>query len=217
MEKLQQKSRLLGSAMKISQRLERACDLVYRGGKDASVQESLKKAADAMASIGDLDPRFESLARRLEELFYGAQDLGSELLDLCETTEFDPGEEERVASRLSALKGLTKKYGPELEDVIQFRARARERLEEIESGDERLAELERELDVADKKLEESCRALSDSRKALAPRLSERILEELKALGAKRPFWPCAFRGRENLPGRAPSGPAFCCQPTPANP
>lgn len=194
MEKLQQKSRLLGSAMKISQRLERACDLVYRGGKDASVQESLKKAADAMASIGDLDPRFESLARRLEELFYGAQDLGSELLDLCETTEFDPGEEERVASRLSALKGLTKKYGPELEDVIQFRARARERLEEIESGDERLAELERELDVADKKLEESCRALSDSRKALAPRLSERILEELKALGMEKARFAVRFQG-----------------------
>ena len=193
MEKLEKKNALMRSAEKIAQRVGRACDLVYRGaGRGPSAQEALKKAAQAMGDLAGLDQRFDQAKTRLEELFYASQDLGYELQDMCDSMEFDPGEAERTASRLSELKGLTRKYGPELEDVLAFRQRAAARLEEIEGGDEKLAEVKRREERALQALAESCRALGESREALARTLCARIMEELNALGMSRARFEVRF-------------------------
>ncbi|HIS00656.1 MAG TPA: DNA repair protein RecN [Candidatus Excrementavichristensenella intestinipullorum] len=193
MAALERKNVLMRSAQKVAQRLNRACDLVYRGGgRGPSAQEALQKAAQAVADIGELDPRFQQAAARLEELFYAAQDLGYELEDMCESMDFDPGEAQRVAGRLSELKGLTRKYGPELEDVLAFRAQTAARLEEIQGGDERLDQVQGRLDKAREALERSCQALGESRRALSGTLCRKIMDQLKDLGMDKARFEVRF-------------------------
>lgn len=199
-EILEKKDRMLQSAQKISQKINRAYDLIYRGtGRGISAQEALKKASDAVAALSGLDEKFDTLRSRLDELFYAAQDIGYELQDMCETIDFDAGESERIASRLSDLRMLLRKYGPELEDVFAFRDKAQARLEEIDGGDEKLRNLQKDLQKVKDSLEEHCHALRESREQLAQKMCARILEELADLGMGRAKFEVRF---ENLgPGK----------------
>ena len=119
-EELLSKNRIYENAEKLSASLRLAYERVYLGGKSISAQESIKRAMDAMKSISDIDEKYASFAQRLEEVYYTVADLGYELQDASEETDFDPAEAEKVADRIDLIQKLKRKYGPELSDVIAF-------------------------------------------------------------------------------------------------
>lgn len=140
-EKLERQFRLMENAEKISSGVERAYHLVYAGSERApSVQEALRKAAAAMSSIADLDERFAEMSRRLDEMYYQAQDTGYELQDMMESLDFDEAAFDRIGERLTALEAVKRKYGPTLDQVIDFRDEAEKRLSALQQGDERMEE-----------------------------------------------------------------------------
>lgn len=185
-EKLLRREKLLLSAEKIVSGVGHACDLVYRGaGRSMSAQESLKRAAAALESLSGLDEKFDVLKKRLDELYIQAEDVGYELSALSEALEFDPAEADKVSGRLAQLDALERKYGPNLEDVIAFRADAAERLAAIDGGEEKLKSLEKEQNRLESAAKEACARLTKSRKALAAAFSKRLLAQLADLGMEK--------------------------------
>ena len=182
-EKLTAKLRVLENAEKIQDSVERAYVSTYRGdGRGASAQALLLDAAEAMSSIAAIDSKYADLAGRLRELFEAAQDVGYELQDLADSVRFDPALMEKIAARLELIDRLERKYGPNLEDVIRFGEEASKRLQAIQSGDENIQALKKALKQADGALKDECAALTASREALARRLAEAIMEQLRDLG-----------------------------------
>ncbi len=182
-EKLTAKLRVLENAEKIQDSVERAYVSTYRGdGRGASAQALLLDAAEAMNSIAAIDSKYADLAGRLRELFEAAQDVGYELQDLADSVRFDPALMEKIAARLDLIDRLERKYGPNLEDVIRFGEEASKRLQAIQSGDENIQALKKALKQADSALKDECAALTASREALAHRLAEAIMEQLRDLG-----------------------------------
>lgn len=193
-EKLEQQNRLLSNAEKIASSVETAYSLVYLGsGRSPSAQEALRRASSAMGAIAPLDERFEGLQKRLEELYYSAQDVGYELQDVKDGLEYDPAQADRVADRLDALNRLKRKYGPELSDVIAFREDVREQLSLIEEGDEQLERLNRKYNQAREALASASAALSESRRALACGFVEKMLGQLGELGMERVRFQVRFQ------------------------
>ena len=193
-ETLKKKNELNRNAEKIAQGVEVAYDWMYRGAKRSeSAQASIQRAAEAMEPIAELDERFSSLHQRLNELFYQAQDIGCELQDLNESLSFDPAQADKIAARLSELKKLTRKYGPEISDVIAFRDEAKHKLQEIDGGDERLSEILKQQKAEREKLDMQCAQLTQSRKQLAKQLSEKLIIELSDLGMARVRFEVRFR------------------------
>lgn len=195
-EALEQKNRIYENAERISSHVRTAYERVYLGGgKSVSAMEGIKRALDAMKAISGIDEKYQTLAGRLEEIYYSVSDVGYELQDAMEETTFDPEDAERVADRLDQIKKLKRKYGPELKDVIEFGRRAGEELKQLEASDELREELKAALKERKRALDEACAALTDARREAAAELCRRLVEQLADLGMGRTRFDVRFTPR----------------------
>ncbi|MEL7157342.1 MAG: DNA repair protein RecN [Actinomycetota bacterium] len=102
-------------------------------------------ARDRLARILDqLDGRrpFEDIAARLRAVVAELDDVGDAVRSVGEGIEPDPEELERIQARRRLLRELCRKYGDDVAAVMAERDALAERLRELESHDQRAAELD---------------------------------------------------------------------------
>ena len=178
-ERLIARLRILENSEKIRTNVETAYEATYAGaGRTPSAQELLLRAANAMDKLSQIDERYAELGLRLREMVYSVQDVGYELRDILDHMESDPELIEKVSKRLETIDRLERKYGPNLDDVLNFYASAVERLESIQTGDAHIDALKAELG-------EVCTLLTASRRELAQRLAQAVMQQLRDLGMGR--------------------------------
>lgn len=216
-ETLLSKNRIYENAEKLSGHLRTAYERVYIGGKSISAQESLKRAMDAMSAISDIDEKYKSLFERLEEVYYTVSDIGYELQDASEETEFDPQEAEKVYDRLDLIQRLKRKYGPDLKDVIAFGKKAGEELKRLNAASDTRQELEDTLKVQKSRLEAACEALSAIRREKAQALCGAVVGQLKDLGMGRTRFEAAFKKRSQPAADGWDEMEFMISPNPGEP
>lgn len=185
-ERLIARLRILENSEKIRTNVETAYEATYAGtGRTPSAQELLLRAANAMDKLSQIDERYAELGLRLREMVYSVQDVGYELRDILDHMESDPELIEKVSKRLETIDRLERKYGPNLDDVLKFYASAVERLESIQTGDAHIDALKAELAKKDAELGEVCTLLTASRRELAQRLAQAVMQQLRDLGMGR--------------------------------
>lgn len=185
-ERLIARLRILENSEKIRTNVETAYEATYAGaGRTPSAQELLLRAANAMDKLSQIDERYAELGLRLREMVYSVQDVGYELRDILDHMESDPELIEKVSKRLETIDRLERKYGPNLDDVLNFYASAVERLESIQTGDAHIDALKAELAKKDAELDEVCTLLTASRRELAQRLAQAVMQQLRDLGMGR--------------------------------
>lgn len=185
-ERLIARLRILENSEKIRTNVETAYEATYAGaGRTPSAQELLLRAANAMDKLSQIDERYAELGLRLREMVYSVQDIGYELRDILDHMESDPELIEKVSKRLETIDRLERKYGPNLDDVLNFYASAVERLESIQTGDAHIDALKAELAKKDVELDEVCTLLTASRRELAQRLAQAVMQQLRDLGMGR--------------------------------
>ena len=217
-EKLTRKLHMLESAEKVRDGVETAYRLTYAGeGEGLSAQDALKQSAAAMEGIARLDERFAKLAEDLRGLYYGAQEVGSELQAMREELSFDPRLLDKINDRLELISRLERKYGATEAEVIAFGQTAQARLEAIESSDEQIAEYKKLLKAQDRALREACAALTESRRALAERLEAGLMEQLKDLGMGRTRFSVRFSPLEKPAAGGADEIEFLISPNPGEP
>ncbi len=216
-EKLLSRMRMLENAEKVQASLDTAYRLTYAGEGGMSAQESLLQAGEQMDGIADIDPKFARIAQALHELYYAVNEIGSELQSLREDTSSDPQLLEKISNRLDLISRLERKYGSSVEEVIAFGKNARERLEAIQSGDQSVSELKRELKARDTALRAACDALTLSRKQLATELESGLLEQLKDLGMGKTRFSVSFRTLERPTANGLDEVEFLISPNPGEP
>ena len=217
-EKLENRLRMLENAEKVQASIEGAYRLTYAGESGGmSAQECLLRAGEEMDAIAGIDPRFAKLAEALRETYYSVNEIGSELQALSEEINFDPALMDKISGRLDMISRLERKYGPSLDEVIAFGRSARERLEALQSGDQRALELKKELKRRDTALRASCEALTRSRKQLAAELERGILEQLKDLGMGKTRFSVSFKTLEKPAANGIDAVEFLISPNPGEP
>ncbi|MDP9336111.1 MAG: AAA family ATPase, partial [Actinomycetota bacterium] len=85
---------------------------------------------------------FEALATRLRLLQAEMQEAAYDVRTTQESIVADPQRLQAVQTRRALLAELRRKYGPTLDDVVEYQARTRERLEELEQHDARASRLD---------------------------------------------------------------------------
>ena len=137
----------------------------------------------------------------MSALQYEAQDLSGELRDRLEQLAYSGEELEQIESRLDVLHRLKRKYGGSVEDILQYAQRAQQELDEITFSEERLAQLEAELQKATTQAEAAGLTLRKTRKKAAVAMEQRLSQELAALDMPRAQFVCEL---EEIP-LSPSG------------
>ena len=216
-EELKRKGVLYENSEKLSQSMRVAYERLYLGGKSLSAQESVKRAADAVAGIAELDPAYSDLYARLEELLYAVKDIGYEVQSIYEELSFDPQEAERVQDRLDLIRKLERKYGPELKDVIEYGKKAKDELDGLSRLDERRDAAERACFEKKKALEALGAELTQLRKDAAKDLCRAVSEQLRDLGMDRTRFEVRFTARNEVHQDGAEDVQFMISPNPGEP
>lgn len=120
------------------------------------------------------------MAAQLENYRYEIIDIAERVQAHLEDSEIENPEKQltTIESRLYAIDRLKKKYGATIGEIKAFRAQAAQKLDDMESGDARLRELEKQRDILAEKAAEIAEALHEKRKAAAEELTAHIVGDL---------------------------------------
>lgn len=155
------------------------------------------RAADALR--GD-DERLSSLSKRLDSVANELGDVSSELGRLLADLPVDPGELDRVLDRQRALKALTRKYAPTIDEVLAWRDQARRRLESIDMSPEAIRALAEKVEEKHAAMLAAGERLTDARREAAGGLERAVTEELHGLAMPKARLVIGFDRTRPAPG-----------------
>jgi DNA repair protein RecN (Recombination protein N) len=128
-----------------------------------------------------VDRLLGDLAARLDEAAALVGDVAAELSGYLDALDADPARLQAVYERRAALRGLTRKYADDVDGVIAWADRARERLAALDTSEDLLEELDRERQRLEGEVAELAGRLSTARKDAAVRFAEQVSVELAGL------------------------------------
>jgi DNA repair protein RecN (Recombination protein N) len=184
-ERLETEKRVLANAEKIYNAAMQAFDLLYEG--DVSTSSSLRAAQKQVEELARYEPKFQEALAALETARISVEDVGATVRDYAGGIHASPEHLAEVEDRLAMLDRLKRKYGPSLDDVIQFGADVGRKLSEVENKDEILRELRAELTNAGAQYLREARALSERRQEAARKLEKLVEAEINDLAMKSVF------------------------------
>jgi DNA repair protein RecN (Recombination protein N) len=184
-ESLESEKRVLANAEKIYNAAMNAFDLLYEGS--GSTSSSLRAAYKQVEELARYEPRFQDVLAALESARISVEDVGATLRDYAGGIHASPEHLAQVEDRLALLDRLKRKYGPNLDEVIQFGAEVSRKLSEVENKDEILHQLRAELGHAAEEYLRAAQALSKTRAAAARRLEKLVESEINDLAMKSAF------------------------------
>ncbi len=171
--------------------------------KAERIAGDISEASDFLNGNASPVPHIASLVRRLERKSNEAPGLLEDAVQMLDSaldqlsnaqmeieaalrkTEYDPRELERVEERLFALRAASRKYSVPVTGLPALAEKMIADLAELDAGEERLAELERQVAAAREAFDAAARTLSDKRHTAAEALSEAVMAELPALKLER--------------------------------
>ncbi len=184
-ERLESEKRVLANAEKIYNAAMNAFDLLYEG--NGSTASTLRAAQKQVEELARYEPKFQEGLAALESARISVEDVGATLRDYAGGIQASPEHLAEVEDRLAMIDRLKRKYGPSLDEVIQFGADVSRKLSDVENKDEILRQLRAELTKAADEYLRDARALSKKRADAARRLEKLVEAEINDLAMKSTF------------------------------
>jgi DNA repair protein RecN (Recombination protein N) len=184
-ESLEGEKRVLANAEKIYNAAMNAFDLLYEG--NGSTASSLRAAQKQVEELVRYEPKFQEALAALETARISVEDVGATVRDYAGGIQASPEHLAQVEDRLALLDRLKRKYGPTLDEVIQFGEVVSRNLSEVENQDEILRQLRSELATAAAEYLRLARALSKKRADAAGKLEKLVEAEINDLAMKSVF------------------------------
>ncbi|MDP7012804.1 MAG: DNA repair protein RecN [Verrucomicrobiota bacterium] len=151
-------------------------------GAEPSVSDLSAALGRALQEMAGIDPGAERLLAEQSAISGQLADLSASVANYADRLALDPAQMKQVEERYNLVQTLKRKYGSTLAEVIEFGAKAAQRLAALEGRDEELTRLNAEAAKLDDEIKALGQALSDERKAVAPKLVEEAERQLNDLG-----------------------------------
>ena len=139
-------------------------------------------AKRTLEHVADHDEELRSAAARLAEVGFLLNDIATELSSYQAALDTEgPERLSEIEERRAALAKLIRKYAPSIDEVLEWSATARTRLDELQDDSSRIESLDAEVASTEATLRKQAAAISKARLKAAKDLSARVSAELKAL------------------------------------
>ncbi len=181
------------------ERLHRLCGgvLVRLSGEEGSIMAGLKSSVKALEEAGRSDEELLVLAGELEGCCFQIDELSEHLRIYHEKLVHDPSRLEELLERRELVRRMKKKYGSTILEVIEYRRRACEEIEALESDSSMVAELEERLKELKSELLREAGMLTDLRVDRAPALEKEVVNGLRELGMEQAAFSIEISPREH--------------------
>ncbi|AJB40462.1 DNA repair protein RecN [Treponema pallidum subsp. endemicum str. Bosnia A] len=180
---------LEGEEQKLCQH-EKLCDVMQRVDaairgvdlQEGALLSSLKKALGALESACGIDGSLEPARARLESAYYEIEDVAHVLRTYTDGIQFCPDRLQHVQERLALIYRLKKKYGGTVAQVLEYRARAQQEMQDLSQAVGDKEALEQDVQRLMAQVLHAGRALSLKRHAVAEAFRTRVEGVLHRLG-----------------------------------
>ena len=180
LEELEQELETLSHAEEIKTELTKINHLAT---DENTLLSLIKEINTSFAKIKRYLPEGENLHERLESIYIDLKDIASEIYLFGERVEFNPTRLEWVDNRLGELFALLKKHKAEsVSELIALRDLFEKQLLQIDSFDQEIEELKKQIDSVYQLLLVSSGKLTESRQKACVPIKEKLENILAELG-----------------------------------
>lgn len=194
-EELEQEQETLSHAEEIKGLLYKMTELL--DGEEQGAVRILKETLSTVDSLERFFPKAKEFAERIRSAYIDMNDLASETDVLKEDVEFSPDRLDWVNERLNIIYTLQQKHRVStVEELIAIREAFRTQLGDIDSSDEQIVQLKKQLEVSHKELLQQAAVLSGQRKIAAEAMSSQLVRMIAPLGMPNTRFRVDFIQRE---------------------
>jgi len=178
-EALEEEYRRMVNGKKIAEALGEA--QMYAGNEDGGAGSALSRALRCMHGIAEYDRQLEQMAQQLSQIDGLLSDYNRDVAQYQDNLTWDEQDFRQTEERLNLINRLKDKYGNTLEQILQAYEEKCQRLEKLADYDLYMQKLEKQLEKAQKALEQACGKLTRIRRDSAKVLTEVLTEALRGL------------------------------------
>ena len=132
-------------------------------GEQSGAADLLGGAVDSLQNSARLDETLAPMSERLNDLYYSARELATDLADRLDAYGFDTGELDQIESRLDTIYRIKQKFGMEVDELLARREAAAAELETFQSSGQKIAELKAQMQTLYAAAKEAAEKLTQSR------------------------------------------------------
>ncbi len=175
------KRKRIKNASKILDGLNAAYSSLSAGDDTAGGCSLVADAAQALAEIAPYFEDVSEMSERINSVSIELEELANDVRGILDDFEFDPRLLDKIEYRLDAIYKLKKKYGSDVDKILQYLAAAKKELEEIELSDELLNKLTAQRVELHEQARSAAKLLSQKRNEAAAEFTRRVKLELEFL------------------------------------
>ncbi len=181
-EKLLARESVLRNGERVSKQVRFVYKALYANEKGVTASTLARKSADALNSLSDVLPEAADMAKKLENFAYEMEDIAISAKEAAGDISLDPVLElDEVQKRLDVIHKLKRKYGSTIEEILEYREKIANELENIENSSDRIEELKRELSGEQKKAKVLAERIRERRKNASSEIEEQVSDCLAFL------------------------------------
>jgi len=169
---------------------------------EQSVESGLRTAlesAKALQHFTSTSAYSQSFVERIESAYIDMKDLRQEAERVFQDVDFDPDRQLIIEDRLSVIYSLQQKHSvATVKELIDILSDIGEKLQNIESLDERIEQLEKEFTQKKKTVYAEAEALSELRKSAVATIEKNIEDKLSYLGIPNARFKINFTDKKEL-------------------
>ena len=179
-EKLESERNRLGSIEKISEKVNLVYRALYAGEKGSAVY-LLERSAAALDKISDVLPELKEFSARLNDYKYEIEDIALTVREYASASENPTEQLNKIESRLDAINKLKRKYGNSVEEILAFRDKTAELLNEIDNSDDIKEDISNEIKRSGKIASALAEEIRERRSSAADKITVGVMENLRFL------------------------------------
>ena len=182
-EQLEKDERIISNSQYLYETVNKIYYNFYE--KDGAVAEIIKQAEKSLESCSDIDQTLSQFVTECETARIAVQDVAESLRGYATRISFDSSSLERIQSRLAALNGLKKKYGPSIQEILSKKSLLEHELGLIDNVDDSINNIKKDIQLERQRLAELSLNLTEKRVLFAKTLSQNVNQELSKLGMEK--------------------------------
>lgn len=185
-DEIEQRYRQSQNSSRLLENATQAVDLL------CAAVASLTNAQRCIRELEKVDPGMSDRVAGFDSARMEIEELENSLRDYTGGLEIDPAELARIEHRIDEIETLKRKYGQTIEDVINYEANARQRLDSADGREEERERLTTAVGAALTRVQKAGRKLSRKRLKVAGELAADIAGHLDDLGFNQSVFEITF-------------------------
>ncbi|HHT84196.1 MAG TPA: DNA repair protein RecN [Firmicutes bacterium] len=182
-EELKLEYRVLSSQRNLIELAQEAYERLHEGFQGSgSAYDQLTQSIFLARKIAGIDPSGDKLVKDIEQVLYALEVAVDTFRDYQRRLQLDPSRLKQVEARLDLIERLKAKYGSTIDQILDYKDSAAERLAQLLNADEILRELNEKLGQIESKMVGLGKRLSATRRETSVETAKQVSSVLEELG-----------------------------------